>query len=118
MVGRGIFPFQIPQASYHSYQGQKQRKGSLLQITHCCVQNLEIIEPMHSGLLGTSNKKRSLFQMLKTTKTFGGTRLLRANILQPLKDIKLLMLDLTAWSMLTLLIKMAFMPKFSSLAYS
>nr|GMD65944.1 hypothetical protein Iba_chr12cCG10250 [Ipomoea batatas]GMD94828.1 hypothetical protein Iba_chr15aCG6340 [Ipomoea batatas]GMD98618.1 hypothetical protein Iba_chr15dCG4500 [Ipomoea batatas] len=35
MVGRGIFPFQIPQASYHSYQGQKQRKGSLLQITHC-----------------------------------------------------------------------------------
>ncbi|KAL3610390.1 hypothetical protein D5086_001410 [Populus alba] len=53
-----------------------------------CVQNLEIIEPFHSSLLGTNNKKRSLFHMLKTTKTTGGTRLLRANLLQPLKDIK------------------------------
>nr|GMD70302.1 DNA mismatch repair protein MSH4 [Ipomoea batatas] len=59
-----------------------------MNIDSSSVQNLEIIEPMHSGLLGTSNKKRSLFQMLKTTKTFGGTRLLRANILQPLKDIE------------------------------
>ncbi|OIV92781.1 hypothetical protein TanjilG_00915 [Lupinus angustifolius] len=52
------------------------------------VQNLEIIEPFHSALLGTCNKKRSLFHMLKTTKTIGGTRLLRANLLQPLKDIE------------------------------
>ncbi|RVW50584.1 DNA mismatch repair protein MSH4 [Vitis vinifera] len=52
------------------------------------VQNLEIIEPLHSSLWGTSNKKRSLFHMLKTTKTTGGTRLLRANLLQPLKDIE------------------------------
>ncbi|XP_031098489.1 DNA mismatch repair protein MSH4 [Ipomoea triloba] len=59
-----------------------------MNIDSSSVQNLEIIEPMHSGLLGTSNKKRSLFQMLKTTRTFGGTRLLRANILQPLKDIE------------------------------
>ncbi|KAK4424957.1 DNA mismatch repair protein MSH4 [Sesamum alatum] len=51
------------------------------------VQNLEIIEPMHSSLWGTNNKKRSLFHMLKTTRTVGGTRLLRANLLQPLKDI-------------------------------
>ncbi|XP_011081405.1 DNA mismatch repair protein MSH4 [Sesamum indicum] len=51
------------------------------------VQNLEIIEPMHSSLWGTNNKKRSLFHMLKTTRTIGGTRLLRANLLQPLKDI-------------------------------
>lgn len=36
------------------------------------VQNLEIIEPLHSSLWGTSNKKRSLFHMLKTTKTIGG----------------------------------------------
>ncbi|XP_058085647.1 DNA mismatch repair protein MSH4 isoform X5 [Magnolia sinica] len=53
-----------------------------------CVQNLEIIEPLHSSLWGINNKKRSLFHMLKTTKTIGGTRLLRANLLQPLKDIE------------------------------
>ncbi|KAK4557813.1 hypothetical protein RGQ29_007542 [Quercus rubra] len=35
-----------------------------------------------------ATKKRSLFHMLKTTKTIGGTRLLRANLLQPLKDIE------------------------------
>ncbi|CAL5442005.1 unnamed protein product [Camellia sinensis] len=84
--------------------GLKQRKESSLQITRCCVtfngsfdhmnidatsvQNLEIIDPLHSTLWGTSNKKRSLFHMLKTTRTIGGTRLLRANLLQPLKDIE------------------------------
>ncbi|GAB2274183.1 MutS protein msh4 [Dionaea muscipula] len=52
------------------------------------VQNLELVEPFHSNLLGTSNKKRSLFHLLKTTTTIGGTRLLRANLLQPLKDIQ------------------------------
>lgn len=36
------------------------------------VQNLEIIEPMHSSLWGSNNKKRSLFHMLKTTRTVGG----------------------------------------------
>ncbi|KAM6557226.1 hypothetical protein CsatB_004245 [Cannabis sativa] len=59
-----------------------------MNIDATSVQNLEIIEPFHSTLLGTSNKKRSLFHMLKTTKTIGGTRLLRANLLQPLKDIE------------------------------
>ncbi|KAJ6963134.1 DNA mismatch repair protein MSH4-like [Populus alba x Populus x berolinensis] len=59
-----------------------------MSIDATSVQNLEIIEPFHSTLLGTTNKKRSLFHMLKTTKTTGGTRLLRANLLQPLKDIK------------------------------
>ncbi|KAK2372322.1 DNA mismatch repair protein MSH4 [Trifolium repens] len=59
-----------------------------MNIDATSVQNLEIIDPFHSALLGTSNKKRSLFHMLKTTKTIGGTRLLRANLLQPLKDIK------------------------------
>ncbi|XP_010055480.2 DNA mismatch repair protein MSH4 [Eucalyptus grandis] len=58
-----------------------------MNIDATSVQNLEIIDPFHSSLLGTSNKKRSLFHMLKTTKTIGGTRLLRANLLQPLKDI-------------------------------
>lgn len=38
----------------------------------CSVENLEIIDPFHNALLGTSNKKRSLFQMFKTTKTVGG----------------------------------------------
>ncbi|GMN31146.1 hypothetical protein TIFTF001_003124 [Ficus carica] len=57
-----------------------------MNIDATSVQNLEIIEPLHSTLWGTSNKKRSLFDMLKTTKTIGGTRLLRANLLQPLKD--------------------------------
>ncbi|GJW65587.1 retrovirus-related pol polyprotein from transposon TNT 1-94 [Tanacetum coccineum] len=43
---------------------------------------------LHSTLLGTSNKKTSLFEILKTTRTAGGTRLLRANLLQPLKDMQ------------------------------
>ncbi|KAM7525530.1 hypothetical protein LguiA_015432 [Lonicera macranthoides] len=59
-----------------------------MNIDATSVQNLEIIEPFHSALLGTSSKKRSLFQMLKTTRTIGGTRLLRANLLQPLKDVE------------------------------
>ncbi|XP_059307762.1 DNA mismatch repair protein MSH4 isoform X2 [Lycium ferocissimum] len=59
-----------------------------MNIDSTSVQNLEIIEPMHSSLLGTNSKKRSLFHMLKTTRTIGGTRLLRANLLQPLKDIE------------------------------
>ncbi|EXC02119.1 MutS protein-4-like protein [Morus notabilis] len=57
-----------------------------MNIDATSVRNLEIIEPLHSTLWGTSNKKRSLFHMLKTTKTVGGTRLLRANLLQPLRD--------------------------------
>ncbi|CAI9095768.1 OLC1v1031774C1 [Oldenlandia corymbosa var. corymbosa] len=59
-----------------------------MNIDATSVQNLEIIEPMQSTLCGTNSKKRSLFQMLKTTKIVGGTRLLRANLLQPLKDIE------------------------------
>ncbi|GAB2243428.1 hypothetical protein Droror1_Dr00020203 [Drosera rotundifolia] len=59
-----------------------------MNIDATSVQNLELIEPFHSNLLGTSNKKNSLFHMLKTTTTVGGTRLLRANLLQPLKDIE------------------------------
>ncbi|XP_010933638.1 DNA mismatch repair protein MSH4 [Elaeis guineensis] len=59
-----------------------------MNIDATSVQNLEIIDPLHSELYGIGNKKRSLFQMLKTTKTVGGTRLLRANLLQPLKDME------------------------------
>uniref|UniRef100_A0A2C9WKC0 DNA mismatch repair proteins mutS family domain-containing protein n=1 Tax=Manihot esculenta TaxID=3983 RepID=A0A2C9WKC0_MANES len=59
-----------------------------MNIDATSVQNLEIIETLHSSLWGTTNKKRSLFHMLKTTKTIGGTRLLRANLLQPLKDVE------------------------------
>uniref|UniRef100_A0A0E0Q8C2 DNA mismatch repair proteins mutS family domain-containing protein n=1 Tax=Oryza rufipogon TaxID=4529 RepID=A0A0E0Q8C2_ORYRU len=59
-----------------------------MNIDSTSVQTLEIIDPLHTELWGTSNKKKSLFQMLKTTKTTGGTRLLRANLLQPLKDIQ------------------------------
>ncbi|KAI3727449.1 hypothetical protein L6452_16063 [Arctium lappa] len=59
-----------------------------MNIDATSVHNLEIIEPLHAALLGTSNKKRSLFQTLKSTRTTGGTRLLRANLLQPLKDIE------------------------------
>lgn len=59
-----------------------------MNIDATSVQNLEIIDPHHSTLSGTSNKKRSLLHMLKTTKTVGGSRLLRANLLQPLKDIE------------------------------
>ncbi|KAM0932195.1 hypothetical protein DsansV1_C49g0244611 [Dioscorea sansibarensis] len=35
------------------------------------VWNLEIIDPLHIVLWGSSNEKRSLFHMLKTTKTIG-----------------------------------------------
>ncbi|CAN0908443.1 DNA mismatch repair protein MSH4 [Linum grandiflorum] len=59
-----------------------------MNIDATSVHNLELIDPLHSSLLGTTNKKKSLFHMLKTTKTIGGTRLLRANLLQPLKDIE------------------------------
>ncbi|XP_028550917.1 LOW QUALITY PROTEIN: DNA mismatch repair protein MSH4 [Dendrobium catenatum] len=59
-----------------------------MNIDATSVHNLEIIEPLCSGVWGTSNKKKSLFQILKTTKTVGGARLLRANLLQPLKDIE------------------------------
>ncbi|CDP09986.1 unnamed protein product [Coffea canephora] len=59
-----------------------------MNIDTTSVQNLEIIEPLQSTLCGTKNKKRSLFQMLKATRIVGGTRLLRANLLQPLKDIE------------------------------
>ncbi|XP_071919067.1 DNA mismatch repair protein MSH4-like isoform X3 [Coffea arabica] len=59
-----------------------------MNIDTTSVQNLEIIEPLQSTLCGTNNRKRSLFQMLKATRIVGGTRLLRANLLQPLKDIE------------------------------
>ncbi|EPS66790.1 hypothetical protein M569_07983, partial [Genlisea aurea] len=59
-----------------------------MNIDATSIQNLEIIEPMHYTLWGSNTKKKSLFHMLKTTRTAGGTRLLRANLLQPLKDIK------------------------------
>uniref|UniRef100_A0A0D9WYW4 DNA mismatch repair proteins mutS family domain-containing protein n=1 Tax=Leersia perrieri TaxID=77586 RepID=A0A0D9WYW4_9ORYZ len=59
-----------------------------MNIDSTSVQTLEIIDPLHTELWGTSTKKKSLFQMLKTTKTTGGSRLLRANLLQPLKEIQ------------------------------
>ncbi|XP_074331637.1 DNA mismatch repair protein MSH4 isoform X4 [Apium graveolens] len=59
-----------------------------MNIDATSVHNLEIIDPLQSTLWGTTNKKRSLFQTLKTTRTIGGTRLLRANLLQPLKDVE------------------------------
>ncbi|VVA95405.1 unnamed protein product [Arabis nemorensis] len=45
---------------------------ALIVLPMFSVENLEIIDPFHNALLGTSNKKRSLFQMFKTTKTVGG----------------------------------------------
>ncbi|KAJ7520528.1 hypothetical protein O6H91_19G009400 [Diphasiastrum complanatum] len=52
------------------------------------VQNLEVIEPLSFRLGQHLNKRGSLFGILNTTRTFGGSRLLRANLLQPLKDIQ------------------------------
>jgi len=52
------------------------------------VQNLEIIEPLASTPGLPTNKKNSVFRLLNSTKTIGGSRLLRANLLQPLKDIE------------------------------
>ncbi|GJN07432.1 hypothetical protein PR202_ga25264 [Eleusine coracana subsp. coracana] len=73
-----------------SFRFQVTFNGSFdhMNIDSTSVQTLEIIDPLHTELWGTSNKKKSLFQMLKATKTTGGARLLRANLLQPLKDIQ------------------------------
>ncbi|KAH7665786.1 DNA mismatch repair protein MutS core domain-containing protein [Dioscorea alata] len=58
-----------------------------MNIDATSVWNLEMIDLLHIELWGSSNKKRSLFHMLKTTKTIGETRLLRPNLLRPLKEI-------------------------------
>ncbi|XP_057853296.2 DNA mismatch repair protein MSH4 isoform X2 [Cryptomeria japonica] len=59
-----------------------------MSIDTTSVQNLELIEPLASIPGLPSNKKNSLFHTLNSTKTVGGSRLLRANLLQPLKDIE------------------------------
>ncbi|KAH9301214.1 hypothetical protein KI387_012797, partial [Taxus chinensis] len=59
-----------------------------MSIDTTSVQNLELIEPLASIPGLPSNKRSSLFRMLNSTKTTGGSRLLRANLLQPLKDIE------------------------------
>lgn len=46
--------------------------GKHLSTLFTSVRILELIEPLHTELWGTSNKKKSLFQMLKTTRTIGG----------------------------------------------
>lgn len=56
-----------------------------MNIDGTSVQNLELVESLHIQV-GPQKKRGCLFEMLKTTKTAGGTRLLRANLLQPLKD--------------------------------
>nr|GEW15252.1 DNA mismatch repair protein MSH4 [Tanacetum cinerariifolium] len=61
------------------------------------VLNLDLIDPLHCSLLGTSDKNRSLFQILKTTRTIEGTRLICANLLQPLKDTINARLDYLNW---------------------
>lgn len=43
-----------------------------MNIDATSVQNLEVIDPLRTELWGSGNKKRSLLQMLKTTKTIGG----------------------------------------------
>lgn len=56
-----------------------------MNIDGTSVQNLELVESLHLQA-GPQKKRGCLFEMLKTTKSVGGTRLLRANLLQPLKD--------------------------------
>ncbi|KAG0569175.1 hypothetical protein KC19_6G071100 [Ceratodon purpureus] len=56
-----------------------------MNIDGTSVRNLELVESLHIQV-GPQKKRGCLFEMLKTTKTVGGTRLLRASLLQPLKD--------------------------------
>ncbi|KAH9563199.1 hypothetical protein CY35_05G112500 [Sphagnum magellanicum] len=58
-----------------------------MSIDGISVRDLELVEPI-SVSSGQQKKRGCLFAMLNTTKTVGGTRLLRANLLQPLKDIE------------------------------
>ncbi|CAI7861248.1 unnamed protein product, partial [Closterium sp. NIES-53] len=62
--------------------------GSLnhLSIDATSIQNLEVIEPLPGNSERDGKKKASLFGVLNSTKTVGGARLLKANLLQPLKD--------------------------------
>eukprot|EP00897_Mesotaenium_endlicherianum_P005294 jgi/Mesen1/4793/ME000243S03968 len=61
-----------------------------LAIDATSVQNLEIVQSNALSSGHKSAKKASLFGILNTTKTVGGTRLLKANLLQPLKDAETL----------------------------
>ncbi|CAI7883946.1 unnamed protein product [Closterium sp. NIES-54] len=62
--------------------------GSLnhLSIDATSIQNLEVIEPLPGNSERDGKRKASLFGVLNSTKTVGGARLLKANLLQPLKD--------------------------------
>ncbi|XP_031502633.1 DNA mismatch repair protein MSH4 isoform X2 [Nymphaea colorata] len=74
--------------SNHSLMVTFNGSSDHMNIDATSVQNLEIIEPLDLAFRCKSEKKTSLFHLLKTTKTIGGTRLLRANLLQPLKDME------------------------------
>ncbi|KAL6639271.1 hypothetical protein ACP70R_023001 [Stipagrostis hirtigluma subsp. patula] len=69
-----VIPSGIPSQFCH-WQQIVTFNGSFdhMNIDSTSVQTLEIIDPHHTELWGTSNKKKSLFQMLKTTKTTGGS---------------------------------------------
>ncbi|BBM99050.1 DNA mismatch repair protein MSH4 [Marchantia polymorpha subsp. ruderalis] len=59
-----------------------------MSIDATSIENLEVIEPLVLDSIKQKRNRSSLYNMLNTTKTVGGARLLRANLLQPLKDIE------------------------------
>ncbi|CAM6026782.1 unnamed protein product [Sphagnum balticum] len=71
----------------HSIQVTVNGSIDHMSIDGISVRDLELVEPI-SVSSGQQKKRGCLFAMLNTTKTVGGTRLLRANLLQPLKDIE------------------------------
>ncbi|KAH7443282.1 hypothetical protein KP509_02G028400 [Ceratopteris richardii] len=86
---------------HHSLQVTFNGSADHMGIDSTSVQNLEIIESL-AVASGVLNKKcSSLFRMLNTTKTFGGSRLLRANLLQPLKDARTINMRLDCLEELT-----------------
>eukprot|EP00850_Spirogloea_muscicola_P010194 SM000059S18671 [mRNA] locus=s59:346470:352381:+ [translate_table: standard] len=74
--------------THHSLQITYNGSFDHMHIDANSIRNLEIVESLAPIAMGRKVERTgSLFGTLKATKTAGGTRLLRANLLQPLKDM-------------------------------
>eukprot|EP00850_Spirogloea_muscicola_P017828 SM000157S02058 [mRNA] locus=s157:50974:56629:- [translate_table: standard] len=74
--------------THHSLQITYNGSFDHMHIDANSIRNLEIVESLAPIAMGRKVERTgSLFGTLKATKTAGGTRLLRANLLQPLNDM-------------------------------
>ncbi|GAB4817899.1 hypothetical protein N2152v2_004945 [Parachlorella kessleri] len=58
-----------------------------MHVDQATMQALELTQPLKAGYTSKKKSSTSLFGLLDKTKTRAGARLLRANLLQPLRDI-------------------------------